>query len=68
MCVFNKSLPEAGCLVIDIPVRLPQDVCQDRRQTEAPDPAGHVVIAYGRPAYRAPAYALTTGVARLDVV
>ena len=68
MCVFNKSLPEAGCLVIAIPVRLPQDVCQGQRHNAGQIPTGHVVIAYGLPDPLGPAYALTTGVARLDVV
>ena len=50
------------------PAGLPHDIVQDRKQTEAPTPAGHVVIAYGLPRRPPPCYALTTGVARLDIV
>ena len=67
MCVFNISLPKAGCLVKYDPVRLPHDIVQDRRHETSQTPAGHVVIAYGLPDQPGPAYALTTGVAWLDV-
>ena len=40
MCVFNKSLPKAGCLVKYNPVRLPHDIVQTRKQDAgAPLPA-----------------------------
>ena len=62
MCVFNIVLPKAGCLVIDIPVRLPHDIVQDRRHETGVTLGAYVVIAYGLPDPPGPAYALTTGV------
>ena len=50
------------------PVRLPQNVVQDRKQTEAPTPAGHVVIAYGLPDPPGRPMHLPQGSARLDIV
>ena len=68
MCVFNIVLPEAGCLVNDIPVRLPQHIVQTRKHKTGVTPPAYVVIAYGLPDQPGPAYALTTGHRRLDVV
>ena len=50
------------------PVRLPQDVVQDRRHETGVTLGAYVVIAYGLPDPPGPTYALTTGVARLDIV
>ena len=50
------------------PAGLPHDIVQDRKHETGQTPAGHVVIAYGLPDPPGPAYALTTGVARLDIV
>ena len=63
MCVFNIVLPEAGCLVKDISVRLPHDIVQTRKQETGRMTGAYVVIAYGLPDQPGPCYALTTGVA-----
>ena len=55
-------------MVIWIPVGLPHDIVQRRRHETGQTPAGHVVIAYGLPDPIGPCHALTTGVARLDIV
>ena len=68
MCVFNCFYQRQGCLVKRYPAGLPQHICQDRKHETGQTPAGHVVIAYGLPDQLGPAYALTTGVARLDIV
>ena len=50
------------------PAGLPHDIVQDRKQTEAPTPAGHVVIAYGLPDQPGRPMHLPQGSARLDIV
>ena len=68
MCVFNISLPKAGCLVKYDPVRLPQHIVQTRKQETGATTPAYVVIAWGLPDQPGPCYALTTGHRRLDVV
>ena len=55
-------------MVIQIPVQLPQHIVQTRKHKTGVTPPAYVVIAYGLPDQPGPAYALTTGVRRLDVV